>query len=343
MHKLWLFLLVIHSSLYPMLGPVMRSAFQSPVMAGRYGVVMQTQRPLTTKASEEHPSVTEFIQLLQAEKQKIHSAVLVRLRHREISDAELDSNIKNVQDLDIFEKMKKREKLRWHMYEKYRALALAELSGRDKVNISQAVEMQDHEVLAHLLQCGADANDFHAPNEYASKPVDIAMRNDDFPSLKLLMDAGAYVNEITNISGMSVEMFKHLLDQGFTERDPWHHQSYVRDLAYAIGAKRSATDSRNFMLKVMLAVNSGASANPYIGRGGNLLDSHFGRDLEGQFPDFMEYVTAVHTLESDLCDTKKRAARRIIRKIMKKYNIKENEVSVVYNDKAESSRVQEAD
>lgn len=343
MQKMCLLSLIISSSLYPMLSQVIRTALQSPIVAGRYGMLVQTQRPLATKVPEEDPSVSEFIQLLQAQKEKIHATVLVRLRHREISDAELDSKIKNVQELDIFAKDKERKVLRWHMYEKYRALALAELYGRDKVHISQAVEMQDHEVLAHLLQCGADPNDFHAPNEYASKPVDIAMRNDDFSSLKLLMDAGAYVNEITNISGMSVEMFKHLLDQGFTERDPWHHQSYVRDLAYAIGAERSATDSRNFMLKVMLAINSGASANPYIGKGGSLLCSYFGHDLEDRFPDFMQYLSAAHILGLSVCKTKKKAAEAKIRKIMKKYNIKEDEVSIVYNDKAESSRVQEAD
>ena len=342
MHKICLLSLVISSSLYPMLGSALRLTMRSPISAGRAAAVMPMHRSFADKASEEFPSIREFVQLLDAQEAKVDPALLARLRYREISDDELDSQIKNVGNLYSWDRYLEQEKVRWHSYEKFREVAAAEIFGKDYVNVCKAVRMQDHEVLAHLLVCGADPNANAEPHaEYSENAVNIAMENDDLLSLSLLKEAGASVYEIRNISGMSVAMFKYLLEQGVRERDPWHHQSYVRNLVHTIDTEIS--DKRSFILKAMLAVNSGATANPYMGREGRLLESHRARDLEKAFPNFIDYLRAAHTLQSEENSTKKKAAEAKIRRIMKEYGIKKEHVLVLPVTENESPRVQEAE
>lgn len=363
MRRLCLLFSVTSFSLYPASTLLLRVGLQQGLPISGIAAISRIQpdymqrRLKSTKKTGTHPvpvelvpsrkvvlpTVAKFIETLHKESAKLDQSFLATLRYKEFSDKELDAMMPNAQDSESSSDWMRQQRAQWHAYEKYRVLALADLFGRDKVCVTQAVEMQDHEVLAHILQCGADPNAYDDSNGYSPRPVFLAMQNDDLTTLKLLMDAGASVYEITNISGMSVEMFKHLLDQGVRERDPWHHPSYIRDLACAIEPESDVATSRDFMLKVMLAVNSGASANPYVGRGGCLLDSYFGCDVKELFPDFIEYLSAECTLALDVCNTKKKAAEVKIRKIMKKYNITEDAVTVASEIEASSSRVQEAD
>lgn len=187
-------------------------------------------------------------------------------------------------------------KAHWHAREKYQALATAKLLGGNKVSVIQAVRMQDHEVLAHLLQCGADPNVY----AYNTSAVEIAMQNDDSSSLKLLIKAGAHIYGQIHIDKMSAETFKYLIDQGIRERDPWHGQSYIRTLFrnHNAESKKIAGDNRNLILKAMLAINSGAIANPYMANGCCLLDDcSYRRKLEYNFPNLIHYLSAAETLD----------------------------------------------
>jgi hypothetical protein len=336
MYKL-LGLLFVSSSMYPAASLLMRSV-RGANIAKVFSVEKRCllshkvssdqtikDQMIVDQVIESRSEVFKFVESLRKEITKIDQAVVSKLRHKGFSKAQLNRLMPDAKTLDWSERYRRERKIVWHTYEKFRILAAAELFGKDYVNICDAVKMEDHEVLQRLLECGADPNAEKNPHaEYSDSAIEIAMEHNDLISLKILLAAGARVYTIKNISGMSCAMFQVLLVAGCRERDPWDHQSYVRDLFPRYGACLDDADKRELLKKMMLAVNSGASADPYVGNGSCLVRTFRAKDWEA-FPDLVKYLRAANTLQS--VRIHKRASSTILR-IMRDYRIEKEDVAI---------------
>lgn len=354
MKKLSLLSLVVFSTAFPALGPVIRSAVRSRVPAGGMLAYDQNREqsmqrrtradkvPLDTQeeAKKEEPKLSEFTQQLETEigKNKIFW--------------------KQLQDSGC---------------ERLRIAALARLFGKDKADVVEAVKRRDHELVGYLLSCGADPNShYHGRDDWGTpyfvSIIEMAIGRDDCTTFEILLKAGARVSYQSVVFDAyhrtkrhpSFSALKLLLEYGADVKNltktigrsgwSWVPVSPVYELVQCAGflidgynrRRQELTDNQyiDLLKKAMLLTRAG---DPLAGFTGDFSNYPDGDWTKGKFPDLAKYIEAVVTTRKENASvTKKTNAERTMRTIMKKYGITKEDLEITPKAPAASSRVDES-
>lgn len=357
MYKISLLSLIMSSSIYPMLSPMLQCAKRFPLAVSVMHVADQQSNVLVQqkRSASQKSSLTEFIVEVKQEAKKIDPLFLTQIKYRATKLSEYSS--KEEREAEYANKLR------------YIAAKAVFFSPSDD-DMMTAVRSDDSELVKHVLACGGNPHAYDGRASAISKAIWSKNRK----TIGLLLEAGAVAydkNAILSLSSQDrtfllgfprqaeafcsscrySEVIKDILEReaGFSFNDLWFSGPLKYDKQAAL------------LKKIMLVTNAGASIDFSFwtggcddgqvvcrSRGDGSREMRFcelkGDWTKGQFPELANYFTSVRILkDAQTTVLQKQAAQAVIEGIMKKYGIQKEDVLLAPKVEVGSSRVQEAD
>ena len=355
MYKMCLLSLVIHSSLYSMLGQVLHCVRRLPLTSLAARAALPQADALTSKRRfiSDDSSLSEFIKMINEEASKMNPqfAAALKLTYREVKinmgawDADGEAKQKIAQMLPYI-------------------AAKARLFRPSDDDMLTAVRSGNRSLVEHLLDCGANPN---AGEELRYSPtkvkynhaLDIAVRERNKELIFLLSNAGGCIVAHHLVGFLSSSDIKTLLQYPQNRRVLWHDLFLISDLikfeGFSFddlcfkGGVPKKEHKAEILKKIMLFVHAGVAMSllpcDEYGTHRDMMRLYKGNKddwTKGEFPDLVNYLYCVRIIQDDRTSSQEKdAARAAIEGIMKEYGIEKEDVTIVLREKSES-RVQEA-